>query len=155
MRPTSSGSYTTASGRRRRSSSASVVFPAPNPPLSQIITGTKYRAIPLLYDPGGAARPRPFSGGRGRTYWAAPGELQQGQDLVEQRRDLAEDTGRAAAMQCAGHSAQQLAEQVGSLGLRGDVQVLLGERDGQAEQVEVQRPEHQVEIVARQYSMLA
>src|ERR1700736_5593626 len=42
MRPTSSGSYTTASGSRRRSSSASVVLPAPNPPLSQMITGTSY-----------------------------------------------------------------------------------------------------------------
>src|SRR5690348_14098001 len=65
MRPTSSGSYTTASGSRRRSSSASVVFPAPNPPLSQIITGTKYRAFPLC-DPGGAAAA--LFEGRGRTY---------------------------------------------------------------------------------------
>ena len=42
MRPTSSGLYTTASGSRRCSSSASVVFPAPNPPLIQMITGTSY-----------------------------------------------------------------------------------------------------------------
>src|SRR5215469_4098656 len=45
MRPTSSGSYTTASGSRRCSSSASVVLPAPNPPLTQMITGTSYRVI--------------------------------------------------------------------------------------------------------------
>src|SRR5215472_1058742 len=42
MRPTSSGSYTTASGSRRCSSSASVVLPAPNPPLIQMITDTRY-----------------------------------------------------------------------------------------------------------------
>jgi hypothetical protein len=36
----------TASGSRRCSSSASVVFPAPNPPLSQMITGTSYPGIP-------------------------------------------------------------------------------------------------------------
>jgi hypothetical protein len=39
MRPTSSGSYTTACGSHRRSSSASVVLPAPNAPLIQMITG--------------------------------------------------------------------------------------------------------------------
>ena len=46
MMPTSSGSYTTASGSRRCSSAASVVLPAPNPPLSQMITGTSYPGKP-------------------------------------------------------------------------------------------------------------
>ena len=41
MRPTSSGLYTIASGSRRCSSSASVVLPAPNAPLIQMITGSK------------------------------------------------------------------------------------------------------------------
>ena len=54
--------------------------------------------------------------GRGRAYCAASGDLQQGQDLVEQRRDLAEDTGQAAAIQQAGHRAQ-----TGSAARRGIV----------------------------------
>src|SRR3984957_10431211 len=46
MSPTSSGSYMIASGSRRCSSSASVVLPAPNPPLIQMITGTNYPVSP-------------------------------------------------------------------------------------------------------------
>ena len=45
MRPMSSGSYTSASGSRRCSSCASVVFPAANPPLSQMITVASIRVV--------------------------------------------------------------------------------------------------------------
>ena len=92
---------------------------------------------------------RACGGGTGvRSRGTSDAQVQGVQDLSQQVVELGEQAGQGAAIEEAGDRAEQVAQQVAGSGRRDDVEDDLVEADLEAQQVEVERSEHQVQDVA-------
>ena len=76
-------------------------------------------------------------------------QVQGIEDLTQQVVQLAEQAGQRAAVEQTGDGAQQVAQQVAGSGCGDDVEHDLVEVDLQAEKVEVERSEDEMQDVAR------
>src|SRR5215217_7143940 len=103
----------------------------------------------------GTLRPRGQLAARDRGGGGGGARRQEREDRVQRRGDLVEAVGeiaelaeQAVLVEDAGERAQQVAEQVAGARDGGDVELDLVELDAEAEQVQVQRAERQVQDVA-------